>query len=164
MPRDLPPDELDTQPPLGSRVAVPMDYDDRTPIPARVFFDTVERFERELDALREELHDAHQELAKAREDLSEVLAILRSRDAARARMWGHVARVCSTFLGDARVRLIVAIGVVAWPVLLLLVLAGASSLEYDNGAIRIGSPAAVNEGRAEDMNVDESGAALSPTR
>lgn len=104
-----------------------------TPIPASVFLSTVANFEAELELMRDELRHAHAELERAREDLGEVLLLLRAQQETRSRFWEHAASICSKFADDSKVRLIVVGGAMA----LLLALAGVGGLSYRDGALTV---------------------------
>ena len=123
--------DADTQPPAPRRGYVPVS----------VFERTVERFEQEIAELRQELHEAHEDLSRAREDLREVLTLLRAQQERSGRFWDHMAKICTAFAEDSKVRILLVGGFVA----LLLVLAGVGGLSYRDGELTI-SPAA-NENR-----------------
>lgn len=124
----------DTQPPAARRGYVPVS----------VFERTVSRFEVEIEALRDELREAHHELERAREDLREVLTLLRAQQERSFRFWDHMAKICTAFAEDGKVRLMLVGGFVA----LLLVLAGVGGLSYRDGELTISPAASENMERA----------------
>lgn len=124
----------DTQPPAARRGYVPVS----------VFERTVSRFEEEIEALRMELREAHHELERAREDLREVLTLLRAQQERSGKFYEHLARICTAFAEDGKVRIVLVGGLVA----LLLVLAGVGGLSYRDGELTISPAASENRERA----------------
>ena len=121
----------------------------KTPVPARTFYRMVAKYEHEIEHLREDLAEARAEIQEVKQDLRRVLAILDARAKTDARFWHDASSICSAFANDAKVRLVLAAGLV----LLGLVLAGVTGLQWRDGGLTI-------DAHENMMRVDEGPAPL----
>jgi hypothetical protein len=103
------------------------------PVPAAVFRATVARLESEIEKLRAELAATHAELSSARDDVRRVLLLLEASAKSDGRIREALARLITTFADDAKVRLLLAGGLIV----VALGWAGVTGLSWQDGTLSI---------------------------